>query len=296
MSKRKASDASISSSSGVPTKKSRGNVIARVNSLEAKELRKQYVPHAQLQIKVLDGPSAHNEYLIKLKDAKGLLGADFRACFDLIESSSKLHYARSSWGWHVKRKQTEMKEETMRYLLLKRAGPKQNPSKKPEPEGFLSFMFTHDSVPSVPVLYVYEIHLLAALRGSGVGTTLMRLIEGVAQRVGVKKVMLTCFVSNAKAMEFYHKLGFAADPCSPGAKVTRTKRVEADYVIMSKVVQPIVEVPALAMPTTSEKSNVPPVDSAEWREAEMVARSKATNRYGGHRALVKTTKPSLKQS
>lgn len=51
----------------------------------------------------------------------------------------------------------------------------------------------------------------------------------------LKKVMLTCFVSNSKARAFYEKLGFDVDESSPGERKLRGgKVVVPDYCIMSR--------------------------------------------------------------
>lgn len=52
----------------------------------------------------------------------------------------------------------------------------------------------------------------------------------------VHKNMLTCFLSNAKGLAFYKRLGFAEDEISPGPRHLRGKVVNPDYVIMSKAV------------------------------------------------------------
>lgn len=158
---------------------------------------------------------------------------DFQAallsqCFKLIETTSRHDYEPSSFGWHPQRKKREMKEKEMRYLLLNETGPGSKFG------GFISFMFTHDSTPAVPVLYIYEVHLTEAARGKGVGGFLMRVIQEVAKEAGVEKLMLTCFLSNVNALSFYRKLGFEVDVCSPEDRKTRNKVVKVDYVIMSK--------------------------------------------------------------
>lgn len=53
----------------------------------------------------------------------------------------------------------------------------------------------------------------------------------------IKKVMLTCFLSNERAFGFYKKLGFEEDEISPRPKKLRSgKEYTPDYMIMSKVV------------------------------------------------------------
>ncbi len=50
----------------------------------------------------------------------------------------------------------------------------------------------------------------------------------------INKVMLTCFVSNAKALAFYRMLGFETDDISPVERILRGKTYTPDYVILSK--------------------------------------------------------------
>lgn len=112
--------------------------------------------------------------------------------------------------------------------------------------GFLSFMPTFDDPPNEdrPVIYIYEIHLAQELRGGGLGKHMIMLVERIAKRVKLSKVMLTVFTRNTKAMAFYKSLGYTTDECSPSSSVGRTRKtrsmkavakvVEADYQILSK--------------------------------------------------------------
>lgn len=53
----------------------------------------------------------------------------------------------------------------------------------------------------------------------------------------ITKVMLTCFLSNKRALGFYKRHGFETDDISPGPRKFRSgKVVMPDYVIMSKPV------------------------------------------------------------
>jgi ribosomal protein S18 acetylase RimI-like enzyme len=55
----------------------------------------------------------------------------------------------------------------------------------------------------------------------------------------ITKVMLTCFLSNQRALDFYRKMGFEKDSISPGTRKLRSgKTFTPDYVIMSKAVRP----------------------------------------------------------
>ncbi|KAK5130384.1 hypothetical protein LTR08_002176 [Meristemomyces frigidus] len=195
------------------------------------------------EVNALSGPDFNNRYLKpdglfnsrKENSTFNSLAADLPpsnldACFDLIEATSRADYEASSQGWHPRRKRREMTEPEMRYLLATEPADIAGG----QPTGFLSYMLTHDSVPSVPVLYIYEIHLKEAARGRGLGRWFMALAEEIAASVGVEKVMLTCFVRNTKARRFYQRLGYETDECSPADRKTRMRVVRADYVIMSK--------------------------------------------------------------
>lgn len=121
----------------------------------------------------------------------------------------------------------------MRYLLLR----SQNSH---EILAFTSFMLTPEE--GIPVIYVYEIHLSAALRGSGIGKKLMGMVEGVGKSVGVEKCMLTVFTSNTAAEGFYRRLGYAVDRCSPTERVLRGGRVKRpEYLILSKRLDGVVD-------------------------------------------------------
>jgi ribosomal protein S18 acetylase RimI-like enzyme len=134
-----------------------------------------------------------------------------------------------------------MLEPEMKYLLVRRKGTEPTIERRKDCGdldtsvlGFLSFMVDYDSSPSVPVLYIYEIHLAETLRGLGLGNHLMHVADLLAQNMGLAKVMLTCFLCNKKAYNFYADHGFLKDACSPDDRKTRNKVVAVDYAILSK--------------------------------------------------------------
>jgi ribosomal protein S18 acetylase RimI-like enzyme len=54
----------------------------------------------------------------------------------------------------------------------------------------------------------------------------------------ITKVMLTCFLSNQRGLDFYRKLGFEKDEISPGPRKLRYGKIfTPDYIIMSKPVR-----------------------------------------------------------
>ncbi|KAK0255111.1 hypothetical protein B0A54_11284 [Friedmanniomyces endolithicus] len=220
------------------------DVVERTNALRIEAFRERYLPKDQLIYRPQSPGESHEQDTpsnratsatdihMAFRSAQDLMPEELSQCFALVEQTSRPDYEASSWGWHPKRKLREMRDPEMRYLLVNGGS-----STGDQVEGFLSFMITHDSHPPVPVLYIYEIHLVESLRKVGLGAHLMQLAEDIARRVGLRKAMLTCFLSNSKARIFYEKRGFTRDVCSPDDRQTRKRIVEVDYVIMSKAVE-----------------------------------------------------------
>lgn len=220
-------------------------LIKDLNRLSSNDFKTKYISNDDLRPSLresFDGDAP--DVSIAFKTSSELAPDEVNACLDLISSTSLAHYKESSFGWNPRRKKREMKEDEMRYLLVrttsniesKDPGRSQS-ANEGEIQGFLSFMLTHDSTPPVPVLYVYEIHLLPHLRKFGLGAHLMRVAEDIAAATGMEKVMLTCFVANERAYEFYKRRAYEKDVCTPKDRITRKKIVKADYVIMSRVVR-----------------------------------------------------------
>ncbi|POS83426.1 hypothetical protein EPUL_004801 [Erysiphe pulchra] len=150
-------------------------------------------------------PQAHCIYEISLHLSSTLSSKDFESCFDLIESTSSDHYKNSIVGWNPLFKRNEMKQQEMKYILVKF---------RENVQGFMSFMPSYED--GTPVLYCYEIHLLPSLHGTGLALTLMKLLESVAAKIPIiEKVMLTCFTRNTRAFRFYTKIGYEIDPSTP---------------------------------------------------------------------------------
>lgn len=153
------------------------------------------------------------------------------ACFKLVESTSSEDYKAASSGWRPKEKREEMKDKQMVYLLVKTA------AKEAAILGFISFMMTFDDPPHQDrqVVYMYEVHLDDSLRGCGLGSKLISFVELAACHVGIFKTMLTVFRTNTGARGLYERLGYVRDSSSPEDRVVRKRVIEADYLIMSKV-------------------------------------------------------------
>jgi len=214
-------------------------LVKRVNEMDPEDFRSKYVREGWLHYHIRNRAPL---YEVDLSSVLELKTRQLDACYDLIEDTSRPAYETSSWGWHPRAKKREMKDDDMHYLLVRQlhAEPLAADSEA-NVAGFLSFMITHDSTPAVPVLYIYEIHLIESLRGVGLGAHLMKIAESIARSIGVEKVMLTCFLSNETALKFYEGRGYRVDACSPEDRQIRNKLVKADYMIMSKAVTQIVD-------------------------------------------------------
>ncbi|CAH3024068.1 unnamed protein product [Porites evermanni] len=169
---------------------------------------------------------------------------DIDWAFDLTKHNMQLLYENSSWGWSDKKKRDEMTEDKAWYLVAKCESGKAI--------GFSHFRFDLDE--GDEVLYCYEIQLESNVRGKGLGKFLMQILEMMAHRAQMKKVMLTVFKDcfhmfpqNLPADDLPKHGALAYSPTPPtvlsafcGAKLrpygTSWNRIYADSRAQSKVV------------------------------------------------------------
>ncbi|KAG9644598.1 hypothetical protein KCV04_g4179, partial [Aureobasidium melanogenum] len=107
-----------------------------------------------------------------------------RTLFELIRHTSYKDYQASSQGWDDENKLDEMKDNDMRYLIV-RLKDNQLPelekrwSKDADLDqsiiGFLSFMITQEDEENV--IYIYEIHISEHFRDCGLGRHLFNMVE-----------------------------------------------------------------------------------------------------------------------
>jgi ribosomal protein S18 acetylase RimI-like enzyme len=145
------------------------------------------------------------DFAVEVHTAESLSQEDFESCFELIRETSARMYRRSEFGWKPAAKKREMRNQAMRYLLLRSVRECDTKDESERFAGFLSFMLTIDN--DDPVAYCYEIHLIPSARGYGLGRYLMGLVERVGRGVGVDKAMLTVFTSNEAGLKFYENIG-----------------------------------------------------------------------------------------
>ncbi|XP_046848879.1 N-alpha-acetyltransferase 40-like isoform X2 [Xenia sp. Carnegie-2017] len=131
---------------------------------------------------------------------------DFDWAFQLTKTNMQVLYEKSSWGWNDKKKHEEMSEDNAWYLIAADENGKS--------VGLSHFRFDLDN--DVEVLYCYEIQLDKSVRNRGLGKFLMQILQLLAHRYKMKKVMVTVFKDNEKAMDFFTKLlKFENDETSP---------------------------------------------------------------------------------
>merc|ERR1712079_697074 len=142
---------------------------------------------------------------------------------DLITRNMKALYEESDWGWKTENKKEEMFDNRAWYLL---ARDMDNEGKL---LGFAHFRFDMDY--DDEVLYVYEIQLEDCVKRKGLGKFMMQVLEIMAFKADMRKIMLTCFKHNPAAQKFFKgALKYEIDETCPTDDVYE----QHDYEIVSK--------------------------------------------------------------
>lgn len=145
--------------------------------------------------------------------------ATLQHCFKVTEETSADMARATSIGWDSDRKLAEMREEHMRHLVIQSATG--------SPVAFSSFMVSEED--GIDVIFVYDIHVVAESRRKGYAATLMQVMEEVGCLTKMKEVMLSVFVANPGAIEFYSKQGYTKYKDEKHPK--ERKRLRPGYVI-----------------------------------------------------------------
>lgn len=149
---------------------------------------------------------------------------EIEVAFKMVKENMQALYENSAWGWQEKEKRDEMTEENARYLFAI-DGEKNI-------VGMSHFRFDVDE--DDEVIYCYEIHLIKSIRGKGLGKFMMQVLEMLALKAKMKKVLLTVFKANERAVNFFNKLKYTVDETSPH-NFDPLHPEDYDYEIMSKV-------------------------------------------------------------
>lgn len=139
---------------------------------------------------------------------------------DLLKRNMQHMYEESAWGWNEKQKFLEMTEDSAWYLIAF--------TKDGNPIAFSHFRFDMDY--GLPVLYCYELQLELECRSKGLGRFMLQILELMAFKSNMKKVVLTVFLHNLNAVGFFKNLGYSVDETSPES----TLEDQFDYEILSK--------------------------------------------------------------
>lgn len=202
----------------------------------ADALTNSYEEHKRYQYKVIEKDEVVCTYRIKFYLSSTFTNNLLEACMKLFELNMSELYSHSSWGLDLESKRQELSHDKARYLIVSEENRLKNVDTTMQQQqnnshkiiGFAHFRFDVNcyNFPTDAVLYIYEIQVRKEHAGCGVGKRLMALMELMAKRSNVKKLMLTVFKDNTKAMGFYlNKLNYNFDVTSPRNE---------DYVILSK--------------------------------------------------------------
>ncbi|XP_062567395.1 N-alpha-acetyltransferase 40-like [Saccostrea cucullata] len=127
--------------------------------------------------------------------------------FQLTKANMQKMYEESDWGWKDKDKYTEMTEEKAQYLIA-------SDITTGKPVAFTHFRF--DMELDEEVVYCYEIQLETECRRKGLGKFLMQILELLAYKTDMTKVMLTTFKNNKVSQDFFKKtMKYEVDEISP---------------------------------------------------------------------------------
>nr|CAG4650676.1 EOG090X0MNC [Sida crystallina] len=140
--------------------------------------------------------------------------------FDLLKRNMHSMYLESCWGWNEDEKRKEMTSDKSWYLVALNTDG--------NPIAFSHFQYDLDY--GFSVLYCYELQLELECRRKGMGKFMLQVLELMAFRAGLDKVILTVFLHNPAARNFFKSVGYTLDETSPVSTIEE----QFDYEILSK--------------------------------------------------------------
>lgn len=152
-----------------------------------------------------------------------------KAVVDLLIRNMKAFYEKSNWGWNEKNKKEEMLDDSAWYLLAK--------DEEGKICGFSHFRYDMDY--DDEVLYVYEIQIDEEFQKKGLGKFMMQVLEMLAFKADMRKIMLTVLKHNEIAAKFFKShMKFEFDETNPAEDVQWNEKYtdieQLDYEILSK--------------------------------------------------------------
>lgn len=133
---------------------------------------------------------------------KGMPKATNKACFLLAKQNSKDVYEQSGYGWFDDEKQSELREPSARFLVVR------DVQKDEQVVAFLHFRFTLqgelvDCEEGEPAIIVYDIQVAPLYQRKGLGKHLMQLIELIADRYHIQFVMAPLIKGDPRSLAFF---------------------------------------------------------------------------------------------
>jgi len=94
----------------------------------------------------------------------------------------------------------------------------------------------------IPVLYIYELHVLPSFQKLGLGKWLLEEVIGLRMTnwegfTRCRRIMLTCQTANISALSFYTKHGFQPDQICPSRCLSKSEAAQIGYQILSKIIE-----------------------------------------------------------
>lgn len=138
--------------------------------------------------------------------------------FNLTKRNMEGMYITSGWGWRDREKRQEMLDSNARLLIAR--------DENGAPVGFVNFRYDLDYGDAV--LYCYEIQVEPRVQKKGLGVFLMQILQLLAIKNKLSKVVVTVFTLNKVSLYFFKKLRFSEDVTNPD---------DEKYLILSKPVR-----------------------------------------------------------
>lgn len=167
--------------------------------------------------------------------------------FNLTKRNMQSKYEQCSWGWSDAKKLEELTDESAWYLIAKSVSDN-------IPLGFSHFRFDMDE--GIEVLYCYELQLEPFVQRKNLGKFMMQILELIAFKNNMRKVILTVLKNNQYS-KFFKAIGYEIDESSP----MDDEEESFSYEILSKVNKRLAPIPTNSNSSTgnnvhhSNKSN-----------------------------------------
>ena len=165
------------------------------------------------------------------------------------ENMKQMYDACPGWGWDEQGKYTELAHKEARFLVLfdpssdppllhAGATTRQDTDLKRRPVAFAHIRYEMERCK--PILYLYEVQVSKLYQGQSLGSCMVQRIETLGKHFNLDRIMLTVFVNNVGARNFYKRLGYTIDTSSPNQEHVNDRDLQdiadtgAGYIILSK--------------------------------------------------------------